>query len=236
MSQLARSFNKALYNDLTIYAAWYPVANTIRLGDFGLIEDGVFRAMGNISEFDVKFNQAAGASASIDFMSQGGTAVRMLGGAKVDSYPEVGSLDATLSFNFECANSCLIKGMLSVIEMQNIYQVAKRLKAHDGWERRFRVVSATYTGEKSVIIATSESGTKVEFSATVDALKQVELGKVDADVAIQSSREKVFMSVGKTGVVGLRLFKLGIFGGVKVLGDEEAAYEEQWGEELEDDL
>jgi hypothetical protein len=236
MSQLARSFNKALYNDLTIYAAWYPVANTITLGDFGLIEDGVFRALGNISEFDVQFNQAAGASASIDFMSQGGTAVRMLGGAKVDSYPALGNLEATLSFNFESANSCLIKGMLSVLEMQNIYQVAKALKAHDGWERRFRVVSATYTGEKSVIIATSESGTKVEFSATVDALKQVELGKVDADVAIQSSREKVFMSVGKTGVVGLRLFKIGIFGGVRVLGDAETAYEEQWGAELEDDL
>ncbi|PQP34780.1 hypothetical protein C6A37_05965 [Desulfobacteraceae bacterium SEEP-SAG9] len=236
MSQLARSFNRALHNELTIYAAWYPVANTIKLGDFGLIEDGVFRALGNISEFNAHFNHAAGESASIDFRSRGATAVRMVGGSKVDSYPEVGNVEATLSFNFENANSCLIKGMLSVMAMQNIYQVAKKLKEHDSWERRFRVVSATYTSENIVIIATSESDTKVEFSATVDALKQVELGKVEAKVGIQSTKEKVFMSVGKSGVVGLRLFKLGIWGGVKVLGNEDTAYEEQWGEDLEDDL
>ena len=236
MSQLAKSFNRALHKELTIYVAWFPVANTIKLGDFGLIEGGVFRALGNISEFDVGFNHAPGQPASIDFMSNGATAVRMMGGAKVDSYPEVGDVEATLSFNFESANSCLIKGMLSVMEMQNIYQVAKKLKEHDSWERRFRVVSATYNGENSVIIATSESDTKVEFSATVDALKQVELGKVEAKLGIQSSKEKVFMSVGKSGVVGLRLFKLGIFGGVKTLGDEDTAYETEWDEDLKEDL
>ncbi len=39
---LAKNFNEALHNELTIYAAWYPVANTLKLGDFGLIEGGVF--------------------------------------------------------------------------------------------------------------------------------------------------------------------------------------------------
>jgi len=236
MSQLAKSFNKALHKELTIYAAWYPVANTIKIGDFGLIEDGIFRVLGNISEFKVDFNHAEGKPASIDFMSSGAMAVRMVGGAKVDAYPEVGDVDATLSFQFENANSCLIKCMLSVMEMGSIYQTAKQLKAHDGWERRFRVVSATYTGENSVIIVTSESGTKVDFSAKVDALKQVELGKVEAGLGIKSSKEKVFMSVGKTGVVGLKLFKLGIIGGVKVLGDEKLAYEDEWGADLHDDL
>jgi hypothetical protein len=237
MSRLSKSFNRALYKELTIYAAWYPVANTLKLGDFGLIEGGVFRALGNISEFNVDFDQKAGEEpASIDFMSNGTTSVRLIGGAKVDSYPEVGNVEASLAFNFESANSCLIKGMLSVMQMQNIFQVAKKLKEQDGWQKRFRVVSATYTGENSVIIATSESDTKVEFTAKVDALKQVELGKVDAELGITSSKQKVFMSVGKSGVVGLRLFKLGTAGAVKTLGDKDTAYSEEWGEDLEDDL
>src|SRR5688500_8614758 len=102
----------------------------------------------------------------------------------------------------------------------------------------FRVVSAVYMGDKCMILAAQEANTTVEVSGTVDVLKQVELGKVEVKPSISSSNERIFKSVGDTGVVGLRLFKLcWLFGGPKLLRPGgQVPIEDTWGAELKDDL
>ena len=193
--------------------------------------------MGNISEFGANFKMDSGPPASLDFMSKGITIVRTAGGMTVNSLPSEGNLEAKLMFSFEKEKSCLIKATLQVKEMQNINQVARVLAQSDEWEPRFRVVSASYTGDQCVILVTREANTKVEFSGKVDLLKQVEQGKVEISPSITLSNERAFKSVGKTGVVGLRLFKLGRSGRPKFLGgEEEILIDEDWGDNLEDDL
>lgn len=187
---LAKNFNKSLYKQLSIYAAWFPVANTFKLGDYGLIEGGVFRQMGNILKLGINFEQAAGQSASLDFMSAGATVVRTVGNASVDSLPEVGDLEAKLTYSFEKQDSCLIKASLTALQMENIHQVGKELAAHQDWEHRFRVVSAIYQGEHCVIILTQDANTKVEFAGKVNLLKQVELGNVQIKPTVSSSSER----------------------------------------------
>ncbi len=158
--------------------------------------------------------------------------------ASLPQLPDVGNLEARLTFNFQRENSCLIKATLTVVEMQDIHGVANKLGKLDEWENRFRVVSAAYTGEKCMILAAREANTTVEVSGTVDVLKQVELGKVEVKPSISSSNECIFKSVGDTGVVGLRLFKLGwLFDGPKLLGPGgEVPIHDTWGADLEDDL
>jgi hypothetical protein len=46
----ARLFSSILHHEISAYAAWMPVTNTFRLGDYGVISDGVFVKMGNIEE------------------------------------------------------------------------------------------------------------------------------------------------------------------------------------------
>ncbi|MDP6555070.1 MAG: hypothetical protein QGF59_04865 [Pirellulaceae bacterium] len=240
---LAKNFNKALHGQLKIYAAWYPVANTFNVGDFGLIDGGVFRRLGDVSEFGVDFQTASGKPASIDFASAGTRSIRTVAGVEVPALSEIGEVEAKLTFDFSQANSNVIKASLDVLEMQNIYQVSRQLAKHDDWEKRFKIVWAVYTGKQCVIISTSEAGTKVEFSGKANLLQQIEAGQVEVSPSIESSSDRVFKSVGKTGVVGLGLFKLGWFDRVKVLAagdrideDDDVKLEKDWGDDLADDL
>jgi hypothetical protein len=234
---LAKSFNKSLHKNLAIYAAWFPVANTLRVGDYGLIERGVFTKMGNVSEYDVEMELEAGKSTSINYSSEGTTVIRFVGNAQVESFPETGDLDAKLSFNFQGENSCLIKADMSVIEMQNMNQVARKLAGIRNWDQRFRVVSASYTGDQCVIVAAKEANTEINFTGSVSLLKQVEGGKVEIEPGFSSTNKKIFKSVGKTGVVGLSLFKLDKQSRPQILrGEAQIDIKRDWGEELEDDL
>jgi hypothetical protein len=214
---LAESFNDALYANLQVYAAWFPVVNTIKVGDFGVIEDGVFRPLGNITKFGINPTIAPGAEAEIDFVSDGTTVTKFVAGGKVDKFPPVGDLDAKLELEFKRENSCLLKAKFSVLEMQDIHGVAKGLKDLDEWENHFKVVSSTYTGDQCVIVACRDAGTKVSLSAKANLLQQVELGKVEVAPSFESTNSACFKSIGATGVVGIRLFKLGFFGGISVL-------------------
>lgn len=234
---IAKSFNAALYDQLTIYAAWFPVANTLKLGDFGVIDGGVFRAMGNIASFGVTFEHKQGPPTSLDFVSEGTNVVRTVANVAVDKFPEVGTLEAKLSFEFSNKDACLIKAQLTVDEMQDMHAVAQKLARIEEWEHRFRVVSSTYTGQKCLVVATAEANTKIDFSGTVDVLKQVELGKIEVNPSVTSTSSRAFTTVGRTGVVGLRLFKLGWFDRLKVLSDSSPLeVSDSWGANLEDDF
>lgn len=46
-----RTYNRLLNTQIKMFAAWLPVTNTFRLGDYGLMSGGVFHQIGHISEF-----------------------------------------------------------------------------------------------------------------------------------------------------------------------------------------
>lgn len=215
---LAESFSDTLHDQLQVYAAWFPVVNTIKVGDFGLIESGVFRPMGNISRFGIEVVTQSGNDADIDFVSEGTTVTRFVAGGKVDKFPPVGEAEAKLELEFNRDNSCMIKAKFSVIDMQDIHGVAKKLKDLDDWDNDYKVVSSTYLGEKCVVLACREAGTKVSFTGKASILQQVDLGKVEISPSFESTSSACFKSIGETGVVGIRLFQLGFFGGPKLLG------------------
>jgi hypothetical protein len=235
---IAAVFNRTLHDELDAYAAWFPVANTFDLGDYGLISDGVFTKMGNIAEFGVEFTDADGRPASLDFTSSGTTVVRLMGGAEVDAFEDT-PIEAKLSFSFSDESSILAKATeIELREMQNVNQVALRLAKTRGWERKFRVVSGTYTGKGCAVVTTRAAKAQLELSAQANALKLFELGKVEAGVTVSREHEVGFKSLGKSGVIGLRLFKLKLFGdGPKLLGpNDEVDIDDGVAAELEDDV
>ncbi len=95
MSRLAKEYNNALRRQNHMYAAWLPVTNTLKVGDFGLIEGGVFRSMGNIQDtFGVEVKTEDGPPAKVDFASEGVTIVRTAGGAEVPAFPSSGAVES----------------------------------------------------------------------------------------------------------------------------------------------
>ena len=193
----AAVFSSTLHSELNVYGAWFPVANTFKLGDYGLISDGVFTPLGNIDEFDVGFAEAAGQPASLDIASKGTNVVRLAGGAEVNALPDA-PIDAKLSIEFSNASSILAKAAeIRVSQMQDLNQVARALAKAPGWERKFRVVWETYTGERCAIVTSREANAKFELSGQANALKLFELGKVEAGVTVSHEENVGFKSLGR---------------------------------------
>lgn len=217
---IAQSFNKAIDKELAAYAAWMPIVNTFKIGEFGIFRDGVFQSVGNIKDKypELNFKIEDGPPADIDFSSTGTKTFRLdANGNVVASFASLGNAEATLKIVFEKEDSCVIKAKFTCQQLKNIDEVASVLAKKGDWRNKFSVVSKTYSGEKCVIICSREAGTEVALKASADLLKQVEAGKVQAGIEFNSNRESTFHAVGESGIVALSLFKLNIFNKVKIL-------------------
>jgi hypothetical protein len=244
---LTHEYNKALYRHANFYAAWFPVTTPFGIGDYGIIQNGVFQKIGHLDDlradgFDVTIRTISGQPVSIDFLSEGAKAIKTVAGAEVPQL-SAGNFSAKLTYEFERKNSFVVKASeMNVERMENIRKVADKLaqmRRDNTWSHRYRVVSATYTGKNCLVLLSTEAGTKVEFDATASALSQLDLGKVEVRPSVSFSSDTILKSIGATGILGLGLFALKFFGGLRMLATdplkpEEREIEENWGADLTD--
>ncbi|MEN2282415.1 hypothetical protein AAGF08_09780 [Algoriphagus sp. SE2] len=228
MAGLAQKFNDVLQKELNLHAAWFPITNTFEIGDFGLFDNGLFRTVGNIKRDypEIELVVDKGNEASIDFKSDGTSMQSLNANGEAATLGSLGNADAKLKIKFTQENSIVLKAKMTSDELKNIDEVGRKLALKSSWNKKYKVVSTVYNGEGSVIICSREAGTEVTISASADVLKQVEGGKVDGGLEIQSNKESVFSSIGDSGVIGLRFFKLKWLGqGINVLGGSEGEVE-----------
>ena len=232
-------FSSILHKEISVYAAWMPVTNTFRLGDYGVISDGVLVKMGNIDEFGVSFAKADGKPVELKFRSDGTRVRRFIGGAEIQAMPQA-DVDAKLVVEFDAADSFYIDARLNVEEVGNLAQVGRKLRQQSEWRHKYRVVFATYTGRHCTILSSRSANSRVEISGKANALQQLELGHANAGVTVSDEEKVGLQIVGRTGVVGLRMFKLrALGGGTRILGpddgDEDLVQQED-ADELDDDI
>ena len=209
MGGLAKQFNKALQRNHQTYAAWFPVSNTFKVGDYGYIEGGVFRSIGNIkTDFDVDFTTKAGPESKIDFSSDNTTTTNFVGGLQVPALPSAGAMEAKINFGFNKGNSFVVKANLTSEEMDSKQKVAWALAKHPHWKSKYKVVETTYTGKNCVVIASASGGFNLGIGGSVDALAAFNAGNASADLKIENGHKADFNSVGETGVIALRIFRI----------------------------
>ncbi len=222
----AKQFNDTIEEKLNIFAAWLPIANNFQLGDYGIMDDGVFTKMGNIKELGIEIATGKGQDAKIDFTSASTKVINFAAGVEVDVIP-AGAIDAKVTFDFQNEKSMLIKSpAINVNTIENVNEIGEKLIANSKWQRKFKVVYQTYIAKEVAIMSTIDAGTKITFSGDVKALQQLNVG--NADVGYQSSRKLGLDLQGVEGVIGLGLFQIakgGFLGWgeeeIKILGDEE---------------
>ncbi len=221
---LPNEFNDIIKKHLNVFAAWMPIVNKYKLGDYGLIADGVFAKLGNITDdFKVSITQGSGAAASIDFTSEGSRLIKLAGDTEVDVIP-AGEVKANIAIEFSKEKSFLVKSPeITVSTMDNVNEVAKKLMESGTWDGKWKVVYQVYNALDAVIVSTIDAGTKLNFSGDASALGQMKLGS--AGVNLDTNKALGLNINGKNGIIGLGLFRIksGIFGGKKkvaILGDE----------------
>ncbi len=247
---LPREFNKALHKKANFYAAWFPVATPYQVGDYGVISNGVFQKTGHLTDlagdgFNVEIRKAKGDPVTIDFLSEGAKAVKLVAGAAVEVLPE-NDIKAKIKYEFNKKNSFVVKATDMVVErMDNVQQVADvlaQLRRNNKWHHSFHVVSTTYTGQNCLVLLSTDANTTVEFEASAAALKKLDIGNLEVTPSVSFNNNAILHSIGKTGPIGLNLFKLKMIGSgvnlmdVRDLSQEEKQFETDWGSDLQDDL
>lgn len=225
MSGLAHSYEKAIKKELGAHAAWLPVTNTLKVGDFGYFEGGVFRSLGNLRDKypDIPLDIVPGPATKINFTTEGTRVSKLgVGGETTDSFAALGDAEAALKYEFGKENSLVVKADKVVVEqLQNIDDVALALAAKSNWRKKYKVVSTVYTGENCLIICAREAGSDFTISASANILGQIEGGKAEGGFETSSSNASTYDSIGESGVVAIRLFKLNWFNKTKLLGDDQ---------------
>lgn len=237
-------FSKILHQATDFYAAWYPVANVWAVGDVGLVSDGVLVRTGNLKDFGIAFQTVmTPAVEGVDFTSEGTKTTKLIGDAEVNTLPD-SDIEARLVVEFTRAESFLLKAaLLEATEMDGMDGVASQLaKLKDRrWRRKYRVVYATAKASDVAFVSAREAGAKFEIRGKANALQQLEIGKAEAGLDLSSSSSLGLDFVGESGIVGLRMFRLGpLRGGLRVLGlgggDEDLGIEDDFGDDLVDDV
>jgi hypothetical protein len=227
MSGLAKNYEKVIRKELAAHGAWFPVTNTLKVGDYGFFDGGVFRSVGNVTDKypDVALKVVEGPATKIDFSSEGTRTSRLdAGGNALESFAAVGNVEAKLKFEFTKENSVVIKiANIVVNQLQNIEEIALLLASKKDWKKKYKVISATYVGKDSLVICSREAGSDFQISASANLLKSVEAGKASGAFETSSTKSSAFHSVGEEGVMALRLFKLNWRGNLKVLSDDQLA-------------
>lgn len=208
---IPNQFNDIIQRHLNVNAAWLPVTNSFTLGDYGIISDGVFVKMGNITEFNVSVTTAEGPEASIDFTSANTKVVNFAAGVEVDVIP-AGAVNAKTTFKFENEKSFLVKApVIKESAIQNVNQVATQLKKEKQWGKKWKVVYQVFHAVDPLIVSTISAGTEITLSGDAEALKNFKVGSASFDLS--SNKELGLKVQGKSGIIGLGLFKLRFFGG-----------------------
>ncbi|WP_149274908.1 hypothetical protein [Pareuzebyella sediminis] len=225
MSGLARSYEKAVKKELGAHAAWLPVTNTLKVGDFGYFEGGVFRSVGNLRDkySDIVLNIAPGPATKLKFTTEGTRVSKIgVGGKTTDSFAALGDMEASLKYEFSNENSMVLQvDQVEVEQLQNIDEVAMALAAKSDWRKKYKIVSATYTGQNCLIICARESDSDFTITASANILSEIEGGKAGGDFTTNSSKASTYDSIGESGVIAIRLFKLNLFNKTKLLGDDQ---------------
>ncbi len=211
---IAKQFNKIIETHLKAHAAWLPITNTYRLGDYGLIAEGVFQKLGNIKDdFNVSFTTGNGPNASLKFVSDRTTVVNASANAEAMVNPQIG-IKAGVTYKFQEDKSFLIEApVIRVSTIENVNQVANQLSAINAWKDKYKVVWQRYEAQDAVVLSTIEGGTEVTVNGTANTPEHFNIGNVTAKVEVETNKALGLDIRGKTGVIALGLFKLKWIGG-----------------------
>lgn len=224
-----RTYDNLLNTEIKMSAAWLPVTNTFRLGDYGLMSGGVFQQIGHISEFlgegavGPHNTRESDQQTSIDLKSEGTKVVRFAAGTEVGSFPAA-DVEAKMDIGFIHGASFLVKAKLTLKEFNNKAELAQQLKAHERWKAKYRIVGGVYTTENCTVISAKNAGAKIVLDGKASALKALDAGSVEAGVTVSFTKNIGLEIVGDSGVMGLKLFKLRwLRDGIKLLEDDPEA-------------
>ncbi|MCH9683010.1 MAG: hypothetical protein K0V04_16360 [Deltaproteobacteria bacterium] len=210
----AAIFDRTLRHQLSHHAAWLPLVTAFSLGDYGYFDGGVFRSVGNVADFGVKFQTVTGGSTQLNYVTSAGTSVdyHLDGQGTVTTLPETNA-SATIQYSFKRKRSFILKAPTIVsTRIENLAEVVAGVQhnVEHGWDHRYKLVTELLTAKGATFLATSSHDTKISLSGSASVLRNFHLGNATdpSQVQVESDKSLSLQLVGKQGPCALGLIRL----------------------------
>jgi hypothetical protein len=201
MSSPVKLYLKEMHNNVGYFATWLP-ANTIKLGDFGVVEDGGFRRLGSLSELGIPCSEVR--EGAPQDMSYYASANRTTGGT-AGAGEVVPGVKAEVSITFTGAGGYIFEAVaVRNLEIADRLATGKRIldaykQLH--WHKEWLLVDSVYTAASATILVSLDSSSEIMLKASGD----VALGLADPKLGltVSSSSGRIVQLIAKSDLTPL---------------------------------
>ncbi|MCW5966431.1 MAG: lipase family protein [Bryobacterales bacterium] len=188
---LASSYCKQIKEQLRVHAN-FPLGSKRELGDYGVIQDHVFRRLGNIRQLGISFEtQQSGAESAYQFESRGGVDVNLI--AKGDLQPGgIPAVKAGLGIRFSRENAVFFAAAgctsRSIDDVKSLQPQLIALRNQNLWESDYYVVIEVVHARNTTAVVSAGSDSEILLEAKSAEVPAIELGDASLDLGVKRSR------------------------------------------------
>lgn len=203
---LASSYCKQIKEQLRFHAN-FPLGSSRELGDYGVIQDHVFRRLGNIRQLGIAFEtQQSEAESAYQFESRGGVDVNLI--AKGDLQPGgIPAVKAGLGIKFSRENAVFFAAAgctsQSIDDVKSLQPQLIELRNQNRWESDYYVVIEVIRARKTTAVVSAGSDSEILLEAKSAELPAIELGDASLELGVKRSRNMALKVVTDGGQIPL---------------------------------
>lgn len=220
-------YDSTLRGALGCRAVWPPVITAVQLGDYGVVDGGVFRRLGNVADFGLAFTTTRGQPSRLDLSTSDVRLTRLAGGVKVPTLAGLGDVAASVRIEFGRSDGFVLRcARVELDEIADLGALARRLlaaRAPDGQRWRplaWRLVWQRFSGRDVFFFAARSAGSHVELDGSAALLHGIDAAAGSAGLSRHRAAGLGLEIVGDSGPLGLGLARVKLIGGVKFFADD----------------
>jgi len=192
-----------IYKKFGYRATWLP-GTTLRLGDIGTLEQGVFVRIANLKDLEIPFETQTGedpvhmrhvSSSSVKIAFNG------IGSAPVEGVPASAGIDVEFgsegAYVFD-ALGCIDQSIRDQVKLEDALREALFLEK---WKLQWMVVTHTIEAQSATILISNSGNSQLRLAANGNlAAAQQSLAHLDAKLSVTSQTGDVTKLVGGRGL------------------------------------
>ncbi|HEU4536520.1 MAG TPA: hypothetical protein VFS00_20485 [Polyangiaceae bacterium] len=181
---LVDEYCDAVYRETGMRAA-YPPNVPVALGDYGTLEEGVFRRLGALSDFGLAVRpKAEGATMSREFKTRRVSKALLGAGAAVREGLVLASPSLELGFDADFSVFVALAGCThhGVDDLQALGEAIVALYRQGRWDADWAFVSSLVASSNTTVIVARERGSKMVLSASAEVAS---LDLADASLSLR---------------------------------------------------
>ena len=179
MPRLPRKYDRRIRSVLDYRAVW-PPGETVSLGDYGTLDDGLFTDLGSLSEWDISFTRESRKAARLKLNAQGVSETLIQAGAVVPSAGQLkANVDAQLNVKFGRTDTyALTTTELTGADIGNLARVGREIAKILDWPHgRYWIVYRILHAKDFTFLGSIKKNREVTLSGKGRAIaRHLELG------------------------------------------------------------